>query len=121
MIKITVDDAYAFDYFSILELKQQKGCDVQISIDQIKKDIIENISSEKFNLIVKSEEYSKLYDANKKTFDAVDGAKTDEVLASYVDKCNYYRMICKKKLQDKHFSDKLTETKLGYEKIIKHE
>lgn len=117
MIKITVDEAYAFDYYSILELKNQNGSQVDHIINVIKSDLIEQIGLEKFNLIIESEEYSRLYTSNKKTFEAVDKAKTDEVLASYVDECNYLRMIHKRELQNKFFSSSLSEIKLGYEKL----
>lgn len=117
MIKITVDEAYAFDYYSILELKKQNGSQVDHIINSIKSDLTEQIGLEKFNLIIESEEYLKLYSSNKTTFEAVDKAKTDEVLASYVDECNYLRMIYKRELQNKFFSNSLSEIKLGYEKL----
>jgi hypothetical protein len=117
MIKITVDEAYAFDYYTILELKKENGSQIDHIINTIKSDLIEYIGLEKFNLIIESEEYLKLYSSNKKTFEAVDKAKTDEVLASYVDKCNYLRMIHKRELQNKFFSNSLSEIKLGYEKL----
>lgn len=117
MIKITVDEAYAFDYYSILELKKQNGSQVDHIINIIKSDLEDQIGIEKFNLIINSEEYVNLYSSNKTTFDAVDKAKTDEVLASYVDECNYLRMIYKKELQNKFFSNNLSEIKLGYEKL----
>jgi hypothetical protein len=117
MIKITVDEAYAFDYYSILELKNQNGTRIDHLINLIKSDLIEQIGMEKFNLIIESEEYLRLYTSNKKTFEAVDKAKTDEVLASYVDECNYIRMIYKRELQNKFFSGSLSEIKLGYEKL----
>jgi len=117
MIKITVDEAYAFDYYSILELKKQNGSQVDQIIDIIKSDLLEQIGVEKFNLIIESEEYLKLYSSNKTTFEAVDKAKTDEVLASYVDRCNFLRMVYKRELQNKFFSSSLSEVKLGYEKL----
>jgi hypothetical protein len=117
MIKITVDEAYAFDYYSILKLKKENGSDIDHVISVIESDIVNQIGETEFNLIINSEEYLNLYSSNKTTFDAVDKAKTDEVLASYVDKCNYLRMIHKKELQNKFFSSNLSEIKLGYEKL----
>ncbi len=119
MVKITVDEAYAFDYYSILKLKKENGSDIDHIISIIESDIINHIGEIKFNSIINSEEYINLYSSNKTTFDAVDKAKTDEVLASYVDKCNYLRMIHKKELQNKVFSSDLSEIKLGYEKLNK--
>ena len=106
MVKISVDEAYAFDYYSILCIKKE-----------IKEDIINHIGAELFNKIINSNEYINLYVSNKKTFDAVDKAKNDDVLASYVDKCNYLRMVNKKYLQTKFFLNELVESKIGYEKI----
>lgn len=117
MIKITVDEAYAFDYYSILKLKKENGSDIDQVINLIESDIINCIGEFKFNLIINSKEYLNLYSSNKNTFDAVDKAKTDQVLASHVDKCNYLRMIHKKELQIKFFSTDLSEVKLGYEKL----
>jgi hypothetical protein len=117
MLKITVDEAYAFDYYSILKLKRENGSDIDQVINLIKSDIINYIGEIKFNLIINSKEYENLYLSNKNTFDAVDKAKTDQVLASYVDRCNYLRMIHKKELQSKFFSNDLSEVKLGYEKL----
>ena len=117
MIKITDDEAYAFDYYSIILLKKENGVDVNKSINIIKNDIIQQIGLDLFNEIIHSNEYNNLYMSNKKTFDAVDKAKTDSVLASYVDECNYLRMMNKKDLQNKFFSNELLETKIGYEKI----
>lgn len=117
MLKITVDEAYAFDYYSILKLKRENGSDIDQVINLIKSDIINYIGEIKFNLIINSKEYENLYLSNKNTFDAVDKAKTDQVLASHVDRCNYLRMIHKKELQSKFFSNDLSEVKLGYEKL----
>ena len=119
MIKISVDEAYAFDYMSILDIKLEMNDSVTNIFNVIKNDLINQIGLEKFNEVVTSEEYKNLKHSNKITFDAVDKAKTDEVLASFVDMCNYERMLCKKKLQDKFFNDKLSELKIGYEKLKK--
>lgn len=121
MVKITVDEAYAFDYYSILELKYKNGSDIKNILKVIKNDLIEQIGIEKFNSVIESQEYKKLYESNELTFDAVDKAKTDEVLASYVDRCNYKRMIYKKELQIKFFNSDLSEVKIGYNKLSKDE
>lgn len=120
MVKISVDEAYAFDYLSILEIKKEKGSDIENYINHIKKELIEQINVEKFENIINSQEYFDLLDSNKLTFDAVDKAKTDEVSASYVDVCNYQRMISKKNLQSQFFSKSLNEIKIGYEKLKKN-
>jgi hypothetical protein len=117
MIKITVDEAYAFDYYSILEIKYKNNYIKLETIDITKEDLISQLSIEIFEKIINSEEYENLIKANELTFNAVDDAKTDKVPASYVDKCNYQRMLAKKDLQKKFFDQELTETKIGYNKL----
>jgi hypothetical protein len=120
MIKITVDEAYAFDYLSILNLKYNLGYLELEKLDTIKKDVEDQIGTELFTLIMSSPEYDSLLEANKLTFDAVDQAKTDKVLASYVDMCNYKRQISKQSLQKKFFQKELSEIKVGYEKLFEN-
>jgi hypothetical protein len=117
MIKINVDEAYAFDYYSILELKFKNGYISKDVVQCTKDDLCSAIGLELVNTILLSEEYRNLMNANQITFDAVDKAKTDEVTASYVDKCNYQRMLAKKSLQNAFFSTPLSETKIGYDKL----
>ena len=40
MIKITVDEAYAFDYYSILEIKNKSNLNIKNILDIAKQDII---------------------------------------------------------------------------------
>jgi hypothetical protein len=116
MIKITVDEAYAFDYYSILHLKYNNGYLSLETLQIAKNDLIENLGNEIAETILASDEYKEVYEANKLTFDAVDKAKDDSVPASYVDKCNYKRMLAKKELQSKFFNTNLSEIKIGYER-----
>jgi hypothetical protein len=116
MIKITVDEAYAFDYYSILHLKYNNGYLPLGTLETAKNDLIENLGVEIVETILSSPEYNDVYEANKLTFDAVDKAKDDSVPASYVDKCNYKRMLAKKELQSKFFNTNLSEIKIGYER-----
>jgi len=116
MIKITVDEAYAFDYYSILHLKYNNGYLPLETLQIAKNDLIENLGVEFVETILSSPKYKDVYEANKLTFDAVDKAKDDSVPASYVDKCNYQRMLAKKELQLKFFNTNLSEIKIGYER-----
>jgi hypothetical protein len=116
MIKITVDEAYAFDYYSILELKYANGYIPKSHLEKTKEDIRIEIGIDLTHKILHSTEYENLKHANLLTFEAVDKAKTDEVAASYVDKCNYQRMLANKDLQNAFFNTQLQETKIGYDK-----
>ena len=113
---MTVDEAYVFDYYSILQLKYENKYISKNLLNLTKEDLVFQLGKEKFDSIIESEEFLNLLAANRTTFEAVDKAKTDEVPASYVDKCNYQRMLAKKALQGKFFPTELTETKIGYDK-----
>lgn len=117
MIYLLVDESYAFDYLSILELKYkmdlenpQKKSNFNACYDYLKEQL-----SDLFLSIIESDEYKECLKANMMTFKAVDQAKTDEVPASYVDRCNFRRHTAKQALQNKFFHTDLTETKIGYE------
>lgn len=117
MIKITVDEAYAFDFYSILEIKKSFGMSVEEQLVEYRKEISSQLSDELFYEIYESKEYADLLFCNRLTFEAVDKAKSDEVKASYVDECNYRRTVAKKKLQQKFFNEGISEIKYGYEKL----
>ena len=118
MINLLVDEAYAFDYLSILEVKKQKS---SISNDAWAKcyAYLQNqFDNEKWLHMMHSKEYEKMIKANELTFDAVDKAKNNEVTAQHVDYCNYQRHIAKQNFQKKFFTSDLSELKIGYEKYI---
>jgi len=117
MVNLLVDEAFAFDYIAILKLKADKGyidrVDIQKSFDHLE----EQIGSDLFKTILESDQFRHLYEANSVTFDAVDAAKEDKMLASEVDKTNYFRMLAKTELQERFFDTKLQEVKIGYERL----
>ena len=118
MINILVDEAYAFDYLSILEVKKKKS---DSSIEAWQKCYIhlqKQFDSEKWLSMIYSEEYKNMIKANELTFEAVDKAKNNEVTAQYVDHCNYQRHVAKQNFQKKFFNSELSELKIGYEKYI---
>ena len=113
MVELIVDESYAFDYLSILQLKAEKSNDFE-KFNLISDDLRNKIND--FDIIIKTKEYIDLYDINQKTFDAVDLAKDNKVDAKYVDECNYERYLVKVKLQQTFFNNVLIEKKLGYDK-----
>lgn len=119
MIDICVDEAYAFDYYAIMELKFHKGAIPKFLLKKIEYKITKQLGVELFQTIIESLEYKNLYEANVNTFDAVDKAKTNQVTAQEVDRTNYERMLAKKELQSKFFKNALLEQKIGYEKYEK--
>jgi len=120
MINILVDEAYAFDYLTILYIKSEKNNFLGQPFDNWKRCYdylkIQINNDNLWNDIIYSQEFKNMELANLNTFNAVDKAKTNEVTAQYVDFCNYQRHLAKEKFQNKFFPQKLTETKLGYEK-----
>ena len=110
------DEASAFDYLAILEVKVDKF--------QMKagwnsyRECFENIRNElDYNLFTKildSSEYKALYDANILTFDLVEKArhgKEEDVTAKEVDDANFKRYYAKQALQKKFFGQELKEFK----------
>lgn len=123
MIKISIDESSAFDILSIYQLKsiysetEEKRQQNLQNIKELSDELIEQIGELKFNEVIESEEYIKLYIANMDTFEMVDKAKTDEVPASAVDYANHQRYLCKSEIQKRFFNTNLSETKTGYEKL----
>jgi hypothetical protein len=116
MVSINVDEAYAFDYLSILEVKKQKS---SLGIETWSKCYVNlqiQFNSEKWFLMINSEEYKNMIKANELTFEAVDKAKNNEVTAQYVDYCNFQRYTAKQNFQKKFFNSDLSEIKIGYNK-----
>ena len=116
MITLLVDEAYAFDYLSILEVKKQKSSTSYDSWQKCYNHLENQFDSEKWKLMINSEEYNNMIKANLLTFDAVDKAKTNEVTAQHVDYCNFQRHTAKQNFQNKFFNSDLSEVKIGYEK-----
>jgi len=116
MITLLVDEAYAFDYLSILEVKRGKSSNNNQAWLNCWSHLQNQFESEKWLSMIYSEEYKNMVKANLLTFEAVDKAKNDEVTARYVDYCNYQRHIAKENFQKKFFNTNLSELKIGYEK-----
>jgi hypothetical protein len=117
MINLNVDEAYAFDYLSILEIKKEKSSNNTQWLDCWLY-LQNQFESEKWLSMIHSEEYKNMIKANLLTFDAVDKAKNNEVTAQHVDYCNYQRHTAKQNFQKKFFTSDLSELKIGYEKYI---
>lgn len=118
MINLPVDEGYAFDYLSILELKLRKAPadeSRQRTWLECHRSITDQVGNELMDDVLNSKEYAKLYEINSDTFDAVDRAKTDSIPASTVDQLNFRRYQCKVELQRVFFSGAVTEIKVGYE------
>lgn len=123
MVKISVDEGYAFDILSIFQVKIDNCTDVnKIKISEkafniLYSELKDQLGSDKILKIINSEEYRDLYRENKKTFLLVDQirASNEVSLGKDIDKNNLSRFECKRKLQNKFFDSQMLETKTKYE------
>jgi hypothetical protein len=114
MINLLVDEAYAFDYLSILEVKRRIRPETQVNWEICFSNIKYQIGEEQVNIIINSIEYKNMVEANQITFDAVEKAKNNLIPAKEVDQANMLRYTRKLELQSKFFPNKITERKFGY-------
>jgi hypothetical protein len=114
MIILQVDEAYAFDYLSILEVKKNlyPSLEKLNSFLNCKNFLADQLNN--FNEIYQSKEYQNLYDINKKTFGLVDLVRKNslEVTAKQVDEANMERFYKKQTLQKVFFNRGLIEEKI---------
>lgn len=119
MIKLFLDEAYCFDYLSILETKyiktNEQNKEICGSRDACVIDIINQIGSDLYDKVINSPEYKELFNTNYKLFSVIDLAKKGGIDALQIDKLNYNRYQIKKKIQEKFFGTIVREIKLGYE------
>jgi hypothetical protein len=103
MVKISLDEAYAYDLLAICEVKIKKN----INNAKINYELIFNELQDQINnlhlTILSSDEYNNLLDVNEKTFDAVEKARYGTITAKEVDNLNMQRFLYKQKLQLKFF------------------
>jgi len=105
MITIPVDEAYAFDFLSILIVKKSA------QIKEVEDHISRQIGISEYQKIFESIEFKNMIDINQKTFDMVDRAKRNDTDAKSVDDCNMKRYYAKLSLQNKFFHSDLKEIK----------
>ncbi len=122
MLNILVDEAYAFDFLSILDVKLSKHYAEQTKRyrecvnNMLKKQLGDRLVDQ----ILNSNEYAACIAANNNMFELVDKAKKDIVTAREVDYGNYERCKAKNALQIKFFGSTGTEVKTGYDTYIKN-
>jgi len=111
MINICVDEAYAFDFLSILEIKKNHSDQAMQSWHNCFNYLKAQLPNNLFALIINSQEYRDMVDANQKTFDAVELARNNKITSKELDKTNFVRYQMKINLQNKFFSNRITEFK----------
>jgi hypothetical protein len=111
MINLQVDECFAFDYLSILEIKNSFSKKHEESYINCCNNLKQQLDN-KFDSIKKSQEYKNLLFANKKTFDAVEKARYGgDITAKEVDDCNMERYQAKVALQKEFFDGDIVEKK----------
>jgi hypothetical protein len=105
MINLLVDEAYAFDYLSILEIKKNLNQNNHNFYANCLKHISDQFELSFFQSILDSKEYKSLINTNKEVFDAVEQARYGNISAKEVDEKNMKRYYAKQALQNKFFSD----------------
>ena len=111
MINICVDEAYAFDFLSVLEIKKNRSEQAMINWYNCFNYLKAQLPNDLFVLIINSNEYRDMVAVNQKTFDAVEKARYGQITAKEVDDANMERHYAKIALQNKFFSNKITEYK----------
>jgi len=113
MINLRVDEAYAFDYLSILEIKKknsQKDYDNYINACNF---ISNQIGNDLFKTIIQSVYYENLIETNTHIYHLIDLIRNDEIQldAKIIDQANTDRYNQKKSLQHVFFKTDLFELK----------
>jgi len=111
MINLPVNEAEAFDYLSILQVKLDRGLPVDARYSEVALalDSTDGIDIEQ---VLASYEYNLLYGANALCFDAIERAHRDEISARAVQRLNHDRYLAKRALQARFWpTSPLTERK----------
>jgi len=108
MIDITVDEAYAFDYLSILEVKKNRNPVQFIIFFDCSEKIAAQVGKEYFDAIIGSKQYRKLVDTNQKIFDYIEMIRNGENIPAYeIDDLNTVRYNLKTDLQRIFFKSEM--------------
>jgi hypothetical protein len=105
MVKLSLDEGYAYDLLAICEVKIFKDIkNAKLNYDLFFSELQEQVKDKHLE-ILNSEEYKELLKANNETFDAVEKARYGTISAKEVDSLNMKRYNCKKNLQLKFFPE----------------
>ncbi len=111
MINLCVDEAYAFDYLSILQIKNGRSEQAKQAWQNCYNYLRAQMPNDLFDQIINSQEYENMLFVNRKTFDAVELARYGNITAKEVDNANMERHQAKVILQKRFFLTNLTEQK----------
>lgn len=124
MLKISLDEGAVFDMLSILHIKSvlindaNKRTQNDLACDKLTQEIVDQITWDKLEEILWSQEYWHLVLSNLDTFLSVEQIRDrpsygNEILdeGKSADNANLIRFMCKKALQQKFFNTDLLEVK----------
>jgi hypothetical protein len=115
MINLPVDEAYAFDYLSILYVKNKQNKNnktIQSIINFCENEIKKQIGQFLWDKIILSKEFNNMVLVNTEVFFAVEKARYETISAKEVDEYNMKRFLAKNELQKMFFPNKdITEWK----------
>lgn len=113
MITLPVDEAYAFDFLSVIDVKRKKSARDQTTFKDLCVEIESQIGKDLFKKILESKIYAEMVKVNQNIYDMIDMIRDDivEMDAKVIDDANNERYRLKKKLQDEFFMSGLVETK----------
>ena len=113
MLKITVQEAFAFDLLSIYLLKVIKNSsDINNeNYSRLLQELYFELGVQKVNTILNSIEYRELFQTNQNIFELVDKVKFNPCLGKKLDTENFTRYQKKQSLQKKYFNSIFTEQK----------
>jgi hypothetical protein len=112
MINVPVDEAYAFDMLSIMEIKAQKSPDTADGFKKFLSVIRAQLGDELTTDIRISKPYIDLLEANGLVFDLVERMdQGSEVSGNLVHSLNMKRFHAKRQLQFVFFGQELAERK----------
>ena len=111
MIFVPVDEAAAFDMFSIFSIKQFYGLAEAESSLALKTALEQAVGTALCAEVLASVEYNDLFYANWDMWHIQEKAMRDACPASYVDRFNQTRYHAKQRLQQRFFKQGLQELK----------
>jgi len=114
MINLPVDEAYAFDYLAVLEIKKNNSVQDLNNYNNCSDILRSQIGEGTFLKVIESIYYAKLVIANKLVYDYIEQIRNGEKIdGKVVDDANMSRYFLKRELQKEIFNAALSEKKTG--------
>jgi hypothetical protein len=119
MINLLVDEAYAFDYLAIMQVKYNRyPNDKNLkAFNRCSNELEKQCDS--FEKIISSQQYRNLVEINTYIFDLIDKLRRGiSISAKKIDDANMERYFKKRDLQESFFNKDLEENKIIYNRPV---